>query len=181
MKTTTKQKVLLSLASGISLGFCRSPKQYFYILKQFKKDWENIDRGRLFRLVREFYKERLVDFKEKKDGTVRIILTEDGRKKALSYKIDEINIKKPAKWDKKWRIVIFDIPETKKRSREALRNKLRELGFQKMQKSVFVYPFECENEINFIMEFWGIRSYVKFLRAESITNESELKIAFNLY
>ena len=46
----------------------------------------------------------------------------------------------------------FDIPERFKKQGEALRNKLRELGFAKLQESVFIYPYECEDEINFIVE-----------------------------
>ena len=54
--------------------------------------------------------------------------------------------------DGEWRIVIFDIPEKFKKAREALRMKLKELGFLELQKSVFIFPYECEDEINFIVE-----------------------------
>lgn len=169
------------LLTGVSLGFCRSPRQYFYILKQCRKEWKDIERHQLSRLIKEFYKERLVEYKEEKDGSVTIVLTEDGRKKALNYQIDEIEIKKPDKWDNQWRIVIFDIPERRRNAREALRGKLEELGFKKFQKSVFAHPFECEDEINFIVEFFKVRPYVRFMRAASITNEAELKRHFHLY
>ena len=79
-------------------------------------------------IVKEFYNDRLVSFKENKEGLAEIILTKDGEKKALIFKIDEIEIKKPAKWDGEWRIVIFDIPERFKKAREALRNKLERIG-----------------------------------------------------
>jgi phenylacetic acid degradation operon negative regulatory protein len=45
-------------------------------------------------------------------------------------------------WDRKWRVVIFDIPEIDKKAREHLRQKLVSLGFGKLQKSVYVSPLD---------------------------------------
>jgi len=57
-----------------------------------------------------------------------ISLTEEGKKKAGRYQIDDLKIKKPAEWDRKWRILIFDIEDKHKVKREALRGKIKELG-----------------------------------------------------
>lgn len=180
MKETAKQKILLLLLSGIALGFSRTPKGYFKILKGVPEAWRKIERSRLYRIVGEFYNDRLVDYKEDKDGSVKIVLTKEGQKKALRFKLDEMKIKKPAKWDGEWRIVIFDIPERFKKAREALREKLKELGFIKLQQSVFVFPYECEDEINFIMEVFLIRPFVRFVRAKYFTNEEQIRLKFNL-
>ena len=181
MKESSKQKALLLLSAGITLSLTRSPKKYFKILKNLPKEWREINKSRLYKIVREFYNDRLVSFKEDKEGTVTVILTKDGEKKALRFKIDEIKVKKPLKWDGEWRIVIFDIPEKFKKAREALRNKLKELGFLELQKSVFIFPYECEDEINFIVEVFQIRPFVRFICARTFTNEEQLKIRFGLY
>ncbi|HDO23714.1 MAG TPA: CRISPR-associated endonuclease Cas2 [bacterium] len=181
MRKDVRQKILLLLFAGAALGFSRSPKNYFKILEEIPKAWKEINRNRLYRIVHEFYNERIIDYKEDKDGIVRIVLTKEGKKKALQFQIDEIKIKKPTEWDSIWRIVIFDIPEKKKKAREALRRKLQELGFKKLQKSVFVHPFECEDEIDFIVEVFQIRPYIRFIRATSITNEEQFKIKFKLF
>ena len=181
MKETTKQKILLLLSSGVVLGLSRSPKNYFKIMKDLPSAWKEIDKNRLYRVVREFYNDRLVDFKEDKDGLAKIILTKEGEKKALKFKIDEMKIKKPTKWDDEWRVVIFDIPERFKKAREALRKKLKDLGFIKLQESVFVLPYECENEINFITEIFLIRPFVRFMRVKSFTNEEQIKLGFGLF
>ena len=180
MKQTTKQKILLLLLSGVALGLSRSPKGYFKIIKSVSKVWKDIERKRLYAMVREFYNDHLVDYKEYKDGSIKIVLTKEGQKKALKFKLDEIEIKRPAKWNGEWRIVIFDIPEKLKKTREALRIKLKELGFLELQKSVFIFPYECESEIDFIVEVFLIRPSVRFVRAKSFTNEEQLKIKFNL-
>ena len=181
MKDSTKQKILLLLSSGLVLNLSRSPKNYFKILGNLPSAWKEIDKNRLYRIVREFYNERLIDFKENKDGLVTIIITKEGEKKALKFKIDEMEIKKPAKWDGEWRVVIFDIPERFKKAREALRKKLKDLGFIKLQESVFVLPYECEDEINFIMEVFLIRPFVRFMRVKSFTNEEQIKLGFGLF
>ena len=180
MRQATRQKILLLLLSGVALGLSKSPKGYFKIIKNASKEWKDIERKRLYSLVREFYNDRLIDYKEDKNSFVKIVLTKEGQKKALKFKLDEMEIKKPAKWDGEWRIVIFDIPEKLKKAREALRIKLKELGFLELQKSVFVLPYECEDEINFIMEVFLIRPFVRFVRAKSFTNEEQLKIRFGL-
>jgi len=180
MRHDIKQKILLLLLSGMALGFSRSPKNYFKILEEIPKAWKDIDRGRLYRAVREFYNERIVNYKEN-DDIVKIVLTKEGKKRALQFQIDEIKIKKTEKWDGIWRIVIFDIPEKKRNARLALRLKLKDLGFKELQKSVFIFPYECEDEIDFIIEVFQIRPYVRFIRATSVTNEEQFKIKFNLY
>ena len=180
MKNATKQKILLLLSSGVVLSLSRSPKNYFKILKNLPSAWKEINKNRLYRIVREFYNDRLIDYKEDKDGFVKIILTKDGEKKALRFKIDEMEIKKPPKWDGEWRIVIFDIPDRFKKAREALRKKLKDLGFIKLQESVFVFPYECEDEINFITEVFLIRPFVRFMRVKSFTNEEQIRLKFGL-
>lgn len=179
-RSPTKRKILLLLQAGLALGLTPSPKGHFYILKEFAKEWRKIDRQYLYRCIHEFYRERLVDWKEKADGSVRVVLSEKGIKYALEYNIDELEIKKPAVWDGRWRAVFFDIPEKRRNARDALRDKLRGLGFFEMQKSVFIYPFHCRNEIDFIVEFFEIRPFVRYAEMMELTNEAELKIKFNL-
>ena len=108
-------------------------------------------------------------------------MTKEGENKALRFKIDEMEIKKPPKWDGEWRIVIFDIPDRFKKAREALRNKLKDLGFLKLQESVFVFPYECEDEINFITEVFLVRPFVRFMRVKSFTNEEQIRVNFGLF
>ena len=181
MKRDTKKKILLLLLAGLSLSLTKSPKGYFKILRSLPKEWKEIKRRRLNEIVKEFYNNRLISFKENKEGLAEIILTKEGEQKALRFKIDEIKIKKPAKWDGEWRVVIFDIPERLKKAREALRNKLTNLCFMKLQESVFVFPHECEDEINFIVEVFLIRPFVRFMRVKSFTNEEQLRVKFELF
>ena len=180
MKRDTKKKILLLFLAGVSLSLSKSPRGYFKIIKGLPEGFKEIKRKRLRGLVREFYNDRLVSYKENNEGLTEIILTKDGEKKALKFKLDDMKIKKPKKWDKQWRIVIFDIPEKFKRAREALRGKLKNIGFVELQKSVFAHPFECEDEINFVVEVFQIRPFVRFVKANSFTNEEQFRVKFDL-
>src|SRR3990167_6548888 len=120
MKKATKQKILLLLSAGVVLSLSRSPKNYFKILGNLPSAWKEIDKNTLYRAVRDFYNDRLIDFKENNDGLARIINTKQGEKKALKFKIEEMEIKKLGKWDGEWRIVIFDMLERFKKAREAV-------------------------------------------------------------
>jgi hypothetical protein len=181
IKSPTKKKILLLLAGGVALGLARNPKAQRHIFKTLKNDWKNIDKQYLYRAVNEFRNKRLVDFVEQEDGTTKIVLTEKGKIIVLKFEIDSIKISKPAKWDKKWRMVMFDIPEKRRSERNILREKLKELGFGEIQKSVFVHPYPCLNEINFITEYFNLRNLVRFGEVVSISNEEELKLKFKLY
>ena len=72
----TKQKVLLLLQAGIALGLTPSLRKQLWIFKQLTKEWKKINRQYLYRIIREFKYERLIDWKEKEDGSVKIVLTE---------------------------------------------------------------------------------------------------------
>lgn len=169
------------LLAGVALGLTHSPKGQKKILKEFSKEWKNIERDRLYYLLNEFKYERLIDYKELAEDTIKIVLTEDGRKKALHYNFEDMKIKKPATWDGKWRLVLFDIPEKIRKGRDALRDKLKDLGFYELQKSVWVHPYPCEDEINFITEVFDLRPYIRFAEITKITNEAKLKLHFQLH
>ena len=179
LKPTT-QKVLVLLLGGLALGLSSSPKQYFRVLKAIAKDWKTINRYALHRAIKRLYRSRLIDARDNPDGTTTLFLTKKGKNIALKYNIDNIKIAPMKKWDGKWRLALFDIPERHKKARNALSLTLKKIGCLQFQKSVFVHPFECSNEIDFIIEFFSLRSYVRFILAEHIDNELHLKKHFSL-
>ena len=174
------KKILLLLIGGASLGLTRRPDAYFRIVRGIAKEWRKINERNLRTAIKNLYKSKLVDYKENTNGTIKIILTEMGRSKILKYDLDKIEIKKPSHWDKLWRLVVFDIPEDKNLGRKALAAKLKELGFYPMQKSVFIHPYECKNEIDFITEMFELAPYVRFLRVKDVDIELDLKERFHL-
>jgi DNA-binding transcriptional regulator PaaX len=117
---------------------------------------------------------------ENKRGQIYISLTEEGKKKARKFQIDNLKIEKPKKWDRNWRIVIFDISTLTNIKRAALRGKLKELGFCKLQQSVWVYPYNCEKEIELLREFFGLNKRELRVIVGKIEEDEFLKKHFNL-
>lgn len=110
-----------------------------------------------------------------------VSLTEEGKKIAKKCKYDELEIKKPKKWDKKWRILIFDIANEHRIKREALRGKIKELGLFQLQKSVWIYPYDFEKEMYVLKEFFRFKaSEFAIITADKISNEKLLKGRFQL-
>ena len=175
-----QKKILLLMEGGFVLSLTRRPDTYFRVVKKIVKEWKKINELSLRRSIKRLYKSKLIDCRENRDGTVNLVLSEGGKKKILKYNLDKIEIKKPVQWDKLWRLVVFDIPENKNKGRKALGAKLKELGFYPMQKSVFIHPYECKDEIDFIIEIFELAPYVRFLRVKDVDIELDLKNKFNL-
>jgi len=174
-----KEKILLLLLGGLALGLTRSPKGYFKIVKEMQKEWKLINSRSLIRSIKSLYESKLIEQVDNRDGTVTFILSREGKEVALSYNLEEMTIIKE-KWDGKWRIVMFDVPERLKKVRESLRYQLKRLGFLELQRSVFVLPYQCENELEYVIEFYDAKKYVRIVLAHSIDNELDFKQKFHL-
>lgn len=92
-------------------------------------------------------------------------LTQKGVSRMIYYKVDDINFAagRNWRWDKKWRIIIFDIPERTRSARDIFRDKLCEWNCYKIQNSVFVTPYNCENELNQLIRTLNINNCVHIL------------------
>ena len=121
-------------------------------------------------------KRKLIEFKKEGVKTI-MVLTEKGKKRKLKYEWEHMKIGRPEKWDGKWRLLMFDIPEKHKGIREGFREKLKKLGLIQFQKSVWIYPYQCENELDFVAEALGIGKYMQLLTVW-IENDRKLRDEF---
>lgn len=117
---------------------------------------------------------------QRKKSLIKISLSERGRAKLKTIQIQDIKIKKPSKWDGRWRIIIFDIPKKKDRIRDMFRMKLREFGFYQLQKSVWIYPYECQEEVVILRNLLGINKCVKLIVDKDLEIEKKILTFFNL-
>ena len=175
-----QKKILILLMSGIALGLTASPLKQFRVIREAGTAWKQINRDHLKRAIRNLYKSKLISIKENSGGQVTIILTNDGKNTAQTYKLNEINIQKQKSWDRKWRFVLFDIPNKHKKARDTLRFQLKRMNFFEYQKSVFVTPYPCFKEINFLSEFYRVKPFVRYVLATKLDNELHLKHHFKL-
>ena len=87
---------------------------------------------------------------------------------------------KPRRWDKRWRMIVFDIPESRKAIQNKLRDTVRTLGFLRLQDSVWVYPYDCEELIVLLKSQLRIGREVLYAIVEKIENDGWIKKHFDL-
>lgn len=107
-------------------------------------------------------------------------LSPKGEKRLRTIVIDNIEFKNQKHWNRKWYLVMYDLPIRFKKVRNAFRWKLKDLGFFQLQKSAWIYPYSCEKEILFVADFFGVRKYVEILEINKILDDKKLKTHFGL-
>ncbi|MEK7194319.1 MAG: hypothetical protein AAB660_01345 [Patescibacteria group bacterium] len=110
----------------------------------------------------------------------RYQLTRDGEGLLQRWEMSNFKIPKPKKWDRKWRVVIFDIPEKKKTTRDKLTILFRQTGFERLQDSVWVYPYDCEDLLGTLKTDWGIGKDLLYMIVDEIENDKHLRSHFDL-
>lgn len=136
------------------------------------------DRLRIKRSVSRLEK---VGFIKRKDGDGGLfMLTQKGRGRAMRYAIEQTRITSQKIWDKKWRLIMFDIPEDKKQARRGINFALKKLGCVQYQKSIFITPFPCEKEIDFVGECFGVRKYIRIIVASEVEGAEILRKVFKI-
>jgi len=130
-----------------------------------------------------YYLKRRGLIKIEKDGyDIVVMSTKKGKRRAAINKLIDLKVTVPEKWDGLWRVVIFDIPDTQKIKRNAFRKKLKELGFYSLQKSVWLHPFDCSKEIDFLRNFFGLnKKQIEILLVKSIENDIIVKKIKDVY
>ncbi len=108
-------------------------------------------------------------------------LTALGRRRAKWYQLNSMRIVPQKKWDGLWRLVMFDVPENKKPARRAVGSALKKLGCAQYQKSVFITPYPCVKEIDFVGEYFDVRKHIKVITARDIEGEEEMKKSFDFF
>ena len=167
----------LVIGAGLLL-ILSSPVGTKRLLKYMKKEWR---KKNTLRSLDSLYKNKLVSYQEKNDGTCAVTITQAGKKKVKEWEIENMKIQKPSLWDKRWRVVAFDIREDRKKGRDALRLMLRRLGFYRLQRSMFIHPYSCRAEIEFICNFYNLpEREILYFSTDRIPRETILKKYFKL-
>jgi len=178
-KTLSISRVILLslLAAGILTIGVAAPGtlRIFQLFKRkYKKNYLTKTKNRIAVLK----KRRFITIDSTPKGLV-ISLTQEGRKKALQYYLKILSLGQK-KWDGKWRVVVFDIPNKLNTKRNALREFLRYMGFKKIQKSIYVLPYPCREELWALAEYLQITPYIKFFEGSIPDEEKQLKKLFRI-
>jgi hypothetical protein len=112
-----------------------------------------------------------------KGGKTFLQLTSKGELERL---MGLMNIVKQAKWDGKWRLVVFDIPEDARDKRDQLRALLKRNGFKILQASVFINPYPLNREALSYLEKAGLMPYIRVIKVQEMDNDLDLRKKFGL-
>lgn len=171
----------LAIGGGLFL-ILSSPAGTRRFLKEIPKEFRRYKKSQLRRSLSYLKTQNQIQYTEKKDGHIIVQVTKNGENYLRKFDFDNLVLEKPEKWDKKWHLVIFDIPEKKKLAREALREKLKDLGLIKLQDSIWVTPFSCEQEINLIKNIFNLSDFwLDVVTTENLGGrEYQMRKQFNL-
>lgn len=116
------------------------------------------------------------------DRGLALRLTAKGARFAVSLEEEErhFEIRKPKRWDGKWRIIIFDIWERRRGVRDRLRTLLQKNGFVKVQNSVWMYPYDCEELLVFLRTNLHLGKGILYIVAEEIEYDEMFRKHFKL-
>jgi hypothetical protein len=173
--------ILILLAKGIVIAssILVPPSALFYkeILdyKDYKdqQEWDKFNPWRLKQILKRLEKQKVIEIR----GNV-IQITDKGRNKVLQYNLETMCLKKQT--DGKWRIIMYDIANLKKRERELFRYMLKKLRLLQLQESVYLTPYVCEDEIEYLRQYFHIGNDVLVLKVIGIENEEAYRRYFGL-
>lgn len=178
-KRNLTEEILRMLLAGAAIYIAAgSPAGALGIIKGFKQEW---NRNSARRALERLHRHKLLEYYEKADGTLVATITQAGKHRVKEFDIDTMEVQKPKAWDKRWRIVTFDIAEKRKGGRDALRGLLKRVGFHQLQRSMYVYPYSCKAEIELVREVFSLpEAEVLYFSTDRVPNENALKKKFRL-
>ncbi len=124
--------------------------------------WEKPLKSDLARAIKRLRENGFVELINDKQLIYR--LTDSGKDKALWLKMKMSS----EPWDGKWRVVIWDIPEKRRIVRDLFRYKLKILGFENLQKSVWISKKNCTKQLREFIKKAGISDWVLVLETDRI-------------
>lgn len=127
------------------------------------------------KLLKRLEKKRIIYL-----GGEKIKLTKKGRVLLKEIYLSNIKIQIPKKWDGKWWVVAYDIPEIYKKSRNIFRSFLERNDFFRIQKSLWAFPYNCKEEIAVIAKDINILPFVVVMSTDNLPNRRDLEEYYNI-
>ncbi|MDO8564859.1 MAG: hypothetical protein Q7R88_02595 [bacterium] len=172
---------IVCLAAGAAVAWCPPVGAVAMLLKQSHQN----DTAKNHRAVsNSFYdlKRRGFIEIERQKGVMRISFTDKGKQcKKLVELLQQFKQKSGDKWKGEWYIVMFDVKNEHRTIRDALRLFLRKMGFVQMQKSVWIYPHDCREELDFLRNFFDLKERnLRLLTTDKIGDDRYFRKMFKI-
>jgi len=172
-----KAILLLAVAGGVVATVLVLPGMG--IIFKLLKPRTTYERKRIFQAVKRMENNELL-IRQIKNGVEKLVLTPKGHTRLTEYRMDDLKISEVKKWDGKWRILMFDIPEVKSKVRREVSFKIKDIGMKAIQDSVFVSPFPCWEQLEIISQHYFVKKYFIYFEADTYEGVDNLLQYFKL-
>ena len=187
-KYAPARKVLILVGAGAfltaSILMPNLPLALRPFLDKKRKDerevWKRFNIPYLKRTLDRLEKQRLVEMTHADNGKQLIQITSQGKQRVLKFALDELKIEKPKIWDRRWRLISFDLPEKMASVRKILVEYLSAWEFYPLHKSVYLHAYPCLKEVDFLREYLGVGKYVRMFTVSEIENDAQFKEFFGI-
>lgn len=170
-KISTEDVLKVIAAGGIVIASAMIPSLPVAIMSVYKV-WKDVNKSDLGRIIKRLEKQEMISIRHI-ENKIQIKITDHGKKRLLEYDYEHISLKAKRR-DGKWRLIIFDVPENKKRNRDAFVRKLLQFGCIRLQDSVYANAFPCKSEVDFLSHFLEISDYVTVVKLDRIERGEQL-------
>lgn len=176
--------ILLRLAEvGLFTIAATSPYFIPLLLKKYFREQSRKQHLLQQRAMRELRAKRFIACFKRRDGTIEVQMTHRGKAMIRRFKLEELKLQKPTSWDREWHVILYDIPHHQKRASDAFREHLKKLGLFQLQKSVWISPYKCLEELEFLCGVFSLdmNRCVLYFKTAHIPREDVARSFFNLY
>lgn len=168
-------RFILTALTAASAAFSLSRREVYFMRRGRAHGY--LRRSDFNREVRRLQKRKYIALTKTREGLI-LRLTKLGRLRIARIKIEELNLQHKGVWDGKWRLFVFDIPEKERGRRDLIRMKLKSLGLYNIQRSTFVYPYDCRRELDAVSDHYKVSHYCTFAQVDFIDIDRELRRHF---
>ena len=184
LKTAGEAILALAAVAGVVAIAAIAPNLLNAIGKIAKYSYHGIDRKERFQkrqkvLVRSFYYLKRYGYVQlMKEGDEYVMtVTKKGQEKIWRMNFDYLEIPRDSRWRKHWWVVLADIPSKEYRHHADLfREKLQTMNFYPLQRTVWVYPYNPIDQVEFISVYYGIEQFVTVMEISKLNPDDEEKL-----
>ncbi|MEN9413304.1 MAG: hypothetical protein RLZZ342_391 [Candidatus Parcubacteria bacterium] len=169
--------ILRLVGAGVVVGASVMAPNTIQLIDYFNPQGR-AERNRLWKTIKYLENKHRIQIEER-GGEKYVLLTAHGRTKLDEDAVWELAVERPRAWDRKWRLVMFDFP-SHVQTRHSFRVKLEDMGFVQYQRSVFIFPFECHEEIHAIARWYGLDEYIRYIVATEVHDMRRFAKLFDL-
>lgn len=169
LKTSAHVVLAVAAVAGLAAVAVMAPNvlQIMGKSRYFKKSTHEQKQKKITKSFYYLKSAGYIDWKQEGKG-LALMLTKKGREKLNVLNFQTMQIEHKTRWDGRWWVVLADVPQESRRQEDLLRTKLKEMGFNPFQRSVWIYPHNPRTEVGIVSKFYQIERFVTTMRVDTL-------------